>query len=171
MKKFEKVFVAGTFDFLHIGHQYLLWTAVNSAKSLVVIVARDQNVLRIKGRKPHFTEQQRIERIYYSLIGQNIEGINSTESLVPREVSLNRTEFLPHTEIKLGGESLDEFLQTLADQKPDAIMLGYDQQLRFPAGKIAELGIEILRCDPFHPQFFKSSYFRPGVLIPAEAGI
>ena len=126
--------MAGTFDFLHIGHQYLLWNAVNSANSMTVIVARDENVLRIKGKRPHFTQEQRIDRI--------------------------SREFLPNTNIKLGGESLDEFFQTLADEKPDAIILGYDQQIRFPVKKIEELGIEIVRQNSFHPEFFKSSYFR-----------
>lgn len=159
MKKFEKVFVAGTFDFLHIGHQYLLWTAANSANSLVVIVARDENVRKIKGKLPHFDEQERVDKIYHSLIGQNIEGINSTKLLVPREVSLNRTEFLPKTEVKLGGKNLDDFFQTLRNEKPDAIFLGYDQKLRFPAKLLEELGIEIVRVPAFHPEFFKSSYF------------
>ena len=72
MKKFNKVFVAGTFDFLHIGHQYLLWTAANSAKSLVVIVARDENVLRIKGKLPHFTVKERIDRPYKNNINVKI---------------------------------------------------------------------------------------------------
>ena len=145
MKKFKKVFVAGTFDFLHIGHQYLLWTAANSAEKLVVIVARDENVLRIKGKQPHFSEKERIDRI--------------------------SREFLPNAEIKLGGKNLDEFFQTLKNEKPDAIFLGYDQCLQFPAKNLAKLGIEIVRVDAFHPEFFKSSYFRSAALIPAEAGI
>ena len=160
MKKFNKVFVAGTWDFLHIGHQYLLWTAANSAKSLVVIVARDENVLRIKGKRPHFSQQERMDRIYHSFIEQPIVGINSTESLVPRAVSLNRRGFLLNITVKLGGDNLDEFFQTLADEKPDAIFLGYDQRLQFPAKLLEDLGIEIVRVDAFHPEFFKSSYFR-----------
>jgi len=134
MKKFNKVFVAGTWDFLHIGHQYLLWTAVNSANFLVVIVARDENVLRIKGKRPHFSERERMARI--------------------------SREFLPNTEVKLGGDNLDDFFQTLVNEKPDALFLGYDQQLSFPAKKLAELGIEIVRVGAFYPEFFKSSYFR-----------
>ena len=137
---------------MHIGHQYLLWTAVNSlrragrgASKMVVIVARDENVLRIKGKRPHFNQQERIDRI--------------------------SREFLPNSEVKLGGDNLDEFFQTLADEKPDAIFLGYDQRLQFPAKLLEELGIEIVRVGAFHPEFFKSSYFRPVALIPAEAGI
>ncbi len=134
MKKFNKVFVAGTFDFLHIGHQYLLWTAANSAEKLVVIVARDENVLKIKGKRPHFSGKERMDRI--------------------------SREFLPNAEIKLGGKSLDEFFQTLKNEKPDAIFLGYDQRLQFPAKLLEDLGIEIVRVEAFHPKFFKSSYFK-----------
>ena len=134
MKKFQKVFVAGTFDFLHVGHQYLLWTAVNSANSLVVIVARDENVCKIKGKLPHFNEQERVERIL--------------------------REFLPKTEVKLGGDNLDDFFQTLKNEQPGAIFLGYDQKLQFPAKKVEKLGIKIIRINSFYPKFFKSSYFK-----------
>ncbi len=134
MKKFNKVFVAGTWDFLHIGHQYLLWTAANSAKNLVVIVARDKNVLRIKGKNPHFSEKERMNRI--------------------------SREFLPNAKVKLGGENLEDFFQTLKNEKPDALFLGYDQQLPFPAKFLKDLGIEVVRVDAYHPEFFKSSYFR-----------
>lgn len=53
-----KVLVAGTFDILHPGHIYLLKEA-NKYGDVHVIIARDDNVRRIKGKKTVFDENER----------------------------------------------------------------------------------------------------------------
>lgn len=48
-----KVLLAGTFDVIHPGHIALLWWAKRKfGGELYVIVARDENVVRFKGRPP-----------------------------------------------------------------------------------------------------------------------
>jgi FAD synthetase len=57
-----KVVVAGTFDILHPGHLALLRYAYSLGR-VYVIVARDENVRRFKGREPLVPEDQRLEVI------------------------------------------------------------------------------------------------------------
>lgn len=128
-----KIFIAGTFDPLHIGHQWLLWNASKKATELVIIVATDIMVQKIRGRASHFSEQERLKRI--------------------------QQEFFPNAHIRLGREDGD-FLQTLQEESPDMLLLGFDQkanetliQKTFPA-------LEIHRAEKYFPEFFKSSYFR-----------
>jgi len=52
------VLVAGTFDILHPGHIYLFKEA-SKYGDVHVIVARDENVRRIKGKKTVFDENER----------------------------------------------------------------------------------------------------------------
>jgi len=128
-----KIFIAGTFDPLHIGHQWLLWYAVELADAVVVVVATDKMVNKIRGRDSFASEVKRIERL--------------------------EQERLPHTKIRLGRED-GNFLQTLEEEVPDVLLLGFDQyaeeeviQERFPK-------LEIRRAQKYFPEFFKSSHFR-----------
>ena len=61
MKK--RVLVFGVFDLLHPGHLYFLRQAKKYGDELVVIVARDAMVKKIKGRLPYFTEAERLSLI------------------------------------------------------------------------------------------------------------
>lgn len=132
MKKYTKGFIAGTFDNFHVGHQWLLWQAVHRVDELVVIVARDQTVLRIKKSLPKNSQEKRRERILQ--------------------------EFLPNSTVRMGRKDAD-FLQTLKDEDPDILFLGYDQ--RFDEEKSQEFfpDLSVVRLDPFFPGFFKSSLF------------
>ncbi|MEM2913737.1 MAG: adenylyltransferase/cytidyltransferase family protein, partial [Candidatus Bathyarchaeia archaeon] len=61
-RKGKVVLAEGTFDLLHYGHVYYLTNAkkLGGEKSkLIVIVARDKTVERLKGRKPIIPEDQR----------------------------------------------------------------------------------------------------------------
>ena len=57
--------VFGTFDGIHKGHLHFFKQARALAKNpyLIVSVARDKNVLRIKGIKTDFTEKERVQFI------------------------------------------------------------------------------------------------------------
>ena len=97
-EKRKKVLVAGTFDIIHPGHIYF----INEAKKLgdvVVIVARDSTVKKIKGRDVVVPELQRLEVI------RNIKGVK---------------------EAYLGHEGGD-FLKIVEEIKPDLILLGPNQ--------------------------------------------
>ena len=58
-----RVLVFGVFDFFHPGHLGFLRLAGRHGDELVVSVARDKFVASYKGRKPLFSEDERLERI------------------------------------------------------------------------------------------------------------
>ncbi|BCB95674.1 FAD synthase [Dissulfurispira thermophila] len=130
MKK--KVVCAGTFDHLHKGHIDFLKQAKSLGDELIVIVARDETVKRIKGFLP--THNERLRR-------NNVEDTGIPDMVV------------------LGNLDTDLF-QILEEIKPDVVALGYDQRVseeeiikRFPDCKV-------VRLSSFHPEKYKSSYFR-----------
>ena len=93
----RKVLVAGTFDIIHPGHIYLLREAAKHG-DLYVIIARDTNVKKIKGRTPIFNEQCRL---------QLISSIRYVKKAV------------------LGDET--DFLKPVLEVAPDLLVLGPDQ--------------------------------------------
>ena len=92
-----KVFVAGTFDLIHPGHVDLLAYAASFGK-VYVVIARDENVKRLKGRKPILNENSRL-----------------------RVVSSIRYVF----NARLGDKR--DIFAPLEDIKPDIVVLGPDQ--------------------------------------------
>ena len=94
----QKVVVGGTFDLIHPGHLYFLRKASEFGK-LIVIVARDKNVERIKRHKPVIPEEQRLAVV---------KGLKYVDEAV------------------LGNES-DDLLEIMKELKPDMIVLGPDQ--------------------------------------------
>ena len=72
MDKFNKLFVAGAFDSFHMGHQFFLWKASSMCKELVVVVARDETIKRIKNKTltvimiPVYEEKKRDLSIFTS---------------------------------------------------------------------------------------------------------
>jgi cytidyltransferase-like protein len=55
----KKVLVSGCFDLLHAGHIAFFKTAANYGK-LYVSVGRDDNLLALKGKKPFFSQEERL---------------------------------------------------------------------------------------------------------------
>jgi len=97
----KKVLTAGTFDIIHAGHVRLLIEAKKLAGpdgELVVIIARDKNVRKYKGHPPIFSEKERL------FMMQNLKPVD-------RAV--------------LG--DIKDPLSTIEREKPDIIVLGYDQ--------------------------------------------
>src|SRR6185369_10758254 len=99
MKKI-KVMVFGVFDLLHPGHVDFLKQAKSLGNFLIVSVARDINVIKIKNQRPVHAEKQRME---------NIGKVPYVDKIV------------------LGGK-LDPWPH-IVREKPDVIALGYDQGL------------------------------------------
>jgi len=89
----EKVLVAGTFDIIHPGHIHLLRQAWLLGK-VYVVVARDRNVERIKGREPIIPEGQRlnvvssIRYVYKALLGDEDDLLKPVETLKPDVILL-----------------------------------------------------------------------------------
>ncbi len=135
-----RILVTGTFDDLHPGHIFVLEEAMKrvvetseahvSAGELFVIVARDSNVMRIKGHAPLQNEDTRktaIEKLFLD------------------------------AHVVLGDP--ENFLKPVLAIKPDLILLGYDQKLP-PDVKEEDLGCEIERLPAFQPHIHKSSLRR-----------
>lgn len=93
----KKVMVAGTFEIVHPGHLFLLKRAARLGR-VSVVVSRDRNAARAKGRTPAVPERQRLEVI------RNIECVDSAI---------------------LGDRK--NFASSIRRLKPDVILLGPDQ--------------------------------------------
>lgn len=96
----RRVLVAGTFDLIHEGHIKLLWEAKKLAGEdgeLVVVIARDENVKRFKGRYP-------VHR-------------GSTRAYIVKNLK-------PVDRVLLGEK---DPLASVLKIRPDIIVLGYDQ--------------------------------------------
>ncbi len=111
-----RVLVGGTFEIVHPGHLYLLKKA-RELGTVVVVVARDSTVLKLKGRKPVIPEMQRLEVI------KSIKYVD---------------------EAYLGSDPLD-IEGTILRLKPDIILLGPDQAVIEELVKktIEKLGISV----------------------------
>ncbi len=127
-----RVVCAGTFDHLHPGHISFLNQAKVLGSELVVIVARDENVLRIKGIRADDDEEQR--------------RLNVERTGIPDRVVLG----YPDTDL----------LSILSELSPDVIALGYDQRMNEEKIKARLPGCRVIRLSPFQPERFKSSFYR-----------
>jgi len=124
-----KVLVFGTFDLLHPGHRFLLAEAQKRG-ALTVVVARDRNVQRIKGKFPVHDEDERMSHVRAAAPGATVVLGDAHDFLVPVK-------------------AVD----------PDLILLGYDQQLP-PGVRDDDLPCDIERLPAFHPEKYKSSLLR-----------
>lgn len=95
----KRVMVFGTFDIVHDGHRHLLREAAEMADEVIVVVARDEHVLELKGRLPMNRMPDRIEAIGW-------------ESEV--------------TSVIEGDEELGTY-HVILEHEPSAILFGYDQ--------------------------------------------
>jgi len=96
----RKVLVAGTWDIIHPGHIALLSKAKEIGQ-VIVIVARDSTVKRIKGREPIIPENQRL------MVIKNLKQVD---------------------EAFLGYEG-EDLMRVVLNIKPDIILLGPNQPI------------------------------------------
>jgi len=129
----KRVLTFGTFDHLHPGHIAYL-TEAQSKGDLYVIVARDQNVVHIKGQTPDQPEEDRKKAL---------------------------EDAFPNAEVLLGDSS--DYLRPVLDLQPDVIVMGYDQHLP-PGISKEDLPCSIERAQSLRPEEYKSSLRRKGDL-------
>ncbi len=128
-----RVMVFGTFDGLHLGHLNFFKQARNLAENsfLVVSVARDSNVKRIKKEVPIFNEKKRLFLI------KNCE-------IVDKVVLAGREKYIPH----------------ILKERPDIIALGYDQKayVKNLKKELKDKGliVKIVRLKPFKEKIYKN---------------
>lgn len=137
-----RIMVFGTFDGLHQGHLNFFRQAKNFIKNsfLIVSIARDKNVRKIKGQMPALKERQRM-----NLVKKN--------KLVDKVVLSGEKNHIPH----------------IAREWPDIIALGYDQRAYVPNLKkdLKNKGIlvKIVRLKPYKPKVYKNSLLKKKSLI------
>jgi len=128
----KKVITFGAFEILHEGHKHYLKEAKCYGDYLIVIVARDENILKFKGRNPRKDEEYRLGEI------RKLDFVD--ESVIGNK---------------------DNIFDVLEEHKPNVICLGYDQKmdegkLREELEK-RNLKAEIVRAKAFKPETYKSS--------------
>ncbi len=129
----KKAIVFGTFDILHEGHKNFLKQAKSHGEKLVVVVARDDNVVSSKGRKPINCMEKRIE---------SVNSLNIADKVIP------------------GKE--DRFFDIIWEENPDFICLGYDQDSKGIKKEIEKRDseIKIVRLKPYKEKEYKTSLLR-----------
>ena len=134
-----RVMTFGTFDNFHPGHLSYLSQAGFFGDELIVVIARDKNVLKIKGRLPIEDEIVRQHKVENAIFDLGLKG-----------------------EVILG--SLEDRWQVVRKYRPDIICLGYDQKVDLEALEeiisSERFFCEIKRLEPFHPEKYKSSLGR-----------
>ncbi len=128
----KKIIAFGTFDVFHPGHEFYLKKAHELGDYLIVVIARDKNVLKSKGQKPANKEQKRLEIVKNSKIAD---------------------------EVVLG--DLENKYAVLEKYKPYAVVLGYDQEVDLDElkRKLKDINLEaeIVRVKAHKPEVYKSS--------------
>ena len=132
-----KILAFGTFDLLHPGHKWFLRRAAGLGDKLIVIVARDKNVLRLKAKLPAQNERVRLGAV-------------------------RRLPFV--TQAMLAQREFNHRYFIVQKIKPNIIALGYDQRTRSAsfAHDLRKLGLrpKLVRLRAFHPERYKSSLLR-----------
>ncbi len=133
-KSKTKIMVFGTFDGLHQGHLSFFKQARKLAKKaiLVVSIARDKNVFKIKGARPRLNEKKR-----FNLVKKC--------DLVDFVVLSGVKNYLPH----------------IKKIRPNMIALGYDQRAYVKNLKkdlkTTGLIVKVVRMKPYKEGIYKNS--------------
>jgi FAD synthetase len=125
----------GTFDFFHAGHEDYLRQARELGDELIVVVARDETVKKVKGAAPLYNERKRLRDV----------------------------QSCKHVGRAVLGNSDDKY-RVIKKYMPEVLALGYDQYV-FTYGLknyfIKEgLNVEVVRLKSFEPETFKSSLLK-----------
>ncbi|NQU77954.1 adenylyltransferase/cytidyltransferase family protein [Candidatus Falkowbacteria bacterium] len=136
----KKVLCFGTFDILHPGHTYFLKQAKKYGDFLVVVIARDLTVKKVRDR-----------------MARNDEKIRKREVL----------ELKIADQVILGDKN--NYYKVLDKVRPDVICLGYDQNIFTDKLKqelkARELDPKVVRIKSFKPEKYKSSKLSTPLLL------
>ena len=59
----KKVLVFGSFDVIHKGHLHFFGQARKHGDKLVAVIARDETIKQLKGKKPRYSEKARLRHV------------------------------------------------------------------------------------------------------------
>ena len=131
----KTVMVFGTFDVFHLGHEHFLNQAKKLGQELIVVIARDKTVKKVKSDYPKNSEKQRMEDV--------------KNSGIPDKVMLG---------------NLDDKYKIIKKFQPKIIALGYDQFVfTYKLNKMIideKMDTEIIRLEAFEPNMYKSSFIK-----------
>lgn len=119
--------VFGVFDGFHEGHQFFLKEALKRTDELLVVVAPETAVLKLKGKKPRVSFLERARAV--SEFDNRIRTIE--------------------------GDDEEGSWNVLKNAQPDIVLLGYDQT--GIADELKRLGVRFDFVAPHEPHIFKSS--------------
>lgn len=130
----NRVVVFGTFDIFHPGHISFLKQAKGRGGFLLVVIARDKNVAKVKTKLPKNPEQIRARTVRSSRLADKVV---------------------------LGSHS-NNYFRTLRTHKIDTIALGYDQEpglreLRRQLRRHRLGHLNTVRLRGYNPAKYKSS--------------
>lgn len=130
----KRIIAFGTFDIFHPGHISFLKQAKKIGNYLLIVVARDQNTLKVKGKLPRNDEKIRLRVVRRAKIANKV----------------------------ILGSVTGNYFRTLRTNKIDLIALGYDQKptiflLKKTLRKHRLARVEIKRLRAYNPNKFKSS--------------
>jgi len=130
------VMAFGTFDLLHKGHIFYLSRAKALGDKLIVVIARDENVLKLKGKKPVHSEGERLNAV---------QALDFVDQAV-----------LGDREMRKWG--------VIKKFHPTIIALGYDQWASIPSlqGELAKINLNpgIERIESYKPKKYSTSKIR-----------
>lgn len=129
----KRVLVFGTFDILHKGHEYFLRHAKKYGDFLIVVVTRDINVKKQKGKFPVNNERIRL---------RNVKKLKIVDKAI-------------------FGEKIIHY-KLIKKIKPDVICVGYDQEPSLKGAKkiLKKINMDwivLKRIKSFKPKIYKSS--------------
>jgi FAD synthetase len=131
----KTVMAFGTFDVFHLGHEYFLKQAKALGDYLIVVIARDKTVKKVKNEFPQDDEKIRME--------------NVKNSGIPDKVVLG---------------NYDDKYKIIKKFKPNIIALGYDQFVfTYKLNKMIideKMDTEIIRLESYEPNLYKSSFIK-----------
>jgi len=121
----------GSFDGIHPGHEFLINTALKYGSKIVIVVAQDAIMKKIKKRNPLYTLQIRIEQLM---------------------------KRFPETTIVPGDQEQGRW-SAIKQYRPETILVGYDQDgLMNALESITDTYyFSLIQADAFFPEKYKSS--------------
>ncbi len=130
------IMIFGTFDLLHEGHKFFIREAKELGKQLIVIIARDKTVAKLKGAYPHENEDIRKEKV--------------------EELGFADRVILGHKK---------DHLDAVSKYQPEIILLGYDQKHFTETLKedLKRLGLgktKVIRASAHEPDKYKTSIIK-----------
>jgi FAD synthetase len=134
-----KVMASGVFDILHLGHVHYLKESRSFGDYLIVVIASDYYAEK-HGKELIFNEKERAQMV--------------AELRVVDEAVI--------------GHSNENIFQTVAEQKPDIITLGYDQRFddSYIESECRKMGLntKVRRVSPYNGVINSSSKIRKKIL-------